>query len=221
MNPSDIWLFQCWILLNNAGKNRKDISPNVIPFIILCAVCSYLRPNTEWQLIISTTSRLINTFPPPHSFYLDSSTSLYHDWLGPEVANHLPVFTMRSWDGCFQLTNCTQRLQIIISCHFCTERLGKNLQQYNKATLLVHPVRQKQQKWFLSRHRKWDLYAVESFCVDKLLQNAECLLIFVDSSSDFCNLSVSHIFLSFMWVEECRRILGRKIFSFNNYAVFL
>lgn len=29
-----------------------------------------------------------------------------------------------------------QKLHIIISCHFCTERLGKNLQQYNQATLL-------------------------------------------------------------------------------------
>lgn len=140
-----IVIFLTWIHLTsdyfNVGscsimqaKNWKDISPNVIPFIILSAVCSYLLPNTEWQLIISQLyPDLYILF---HSVYLDSSTSPYRDWLGPEVANNLPIFTMRSWDDCFQPTTYTQRPQIIISCHFCTERLGKNLQQYNKATLL-------------------------------------------------------------------------------------
>lgn len=99
-----------------------------------------------------------------------------------------------------------QELHIIISCHFCTE-LGRNLQQYNKATLLELIQCDYYTKMVSLLTQEMRLVCCLVFCGDQLLLkwgSAICRLFI-----DFCglktlkgNLGVMVIFLFFMSVNH-------------------
>lgn len=186
VSPTDIWLFQCWILLCNGGKNRKDIleeetfSPNVIPFIILSAVCSYQLPNIEWQLIIS------RLYPDLKRLFFSLSLSwLVESFRGKDFT--LVHYEKLGW--MFPANTYIHTLQIIISCHFCTERLGKNLQQNNKATLLE----------FI----QWDCNNKNCFSVDTRKDICMLLKLSVWISFFKMGFSIMQIICWFLWSEAC------------------